>query len=194
MGGLISAVRRQQRTSSLAQEKAICFVTLELGINKVEHHRLIDQTRTNALSNSEFVLGRAVGATRQNTQQSQNLARDLDGHATKGGPVGSVCQPYLAIETVDAPAGGAGGEGRAGLAPGFAFGDPVCDLPLMPFHKFKIGQRVSYRPTRDTFPTWYTVTALLPAKDGKFKYRIRRQGASEDLVVRESELRENRER
>jgi hypothetical protein len=63
------------------------------------------------------------------------------------------------------------------------------------FHKFKIGQRVSYRPTRDTFPTWYTVTALLSERDGEFKYRICRQGgAAADLVVGESDLRENRGR
>jgi hypothetical protein len=63
------------------------------------------------------------------------------------------------------------------------------------FHEFKIGQRVSYWPTRDTFPTWYTVTALLPERDGEFKYRIRRQGgAATDLVVGESDLRKNRER
>ncbi len=60
-------------------------------------------------------------------------------------------------------------------------------------HKFKIGQRVSYRPARDAFPGSYTVTALLPARVGEFKYRIRRLGASLDLVVGEGELRENKE-
>ena len=64
----------------------------------------------------------------------------------------------------------------------------------MPFHKFKIGQRVSYQPSRNNFPVSCVVTALLPARDGKFKYRIRRQGASQDLVVSESELREARDR
>jgi hypothetical protein len=68
---------------------------------------------------------------------------------------------------------------------------PACD---MPFHKFKIGQRVSYRPSKDSTATWYIVTALLPERNGEFKYRVRRQGASMDLVVGESELRENRER
>jgi hypothetical protein len=78
---------------------------------------------------------------------------------------------------------------------GFAFvgfGAPVRGL--MAFHKFKIGQRVSYRPSRDTFPTWYVVTALLPAMNGEFKYQIRRQDGSADLVVNEGDLRENRER
>ena len=37
------------------------------------------------------------------------------------------------------------------------------------------------------------MTALLPERDGEFKYRIRRQGASVDLVVGESELRETRD-
>jgi hypothetical protein len=60
-------------------------------------------------------------------------------------------------------------------------------------HKFKIGQRVSYRPSRETFPIWCVVTALLPAMNGEFKYQIRRQGASTNLVVGESYLRENRE-
>jgi hypothetical protein len=45
----------------------------------------------------------------------------------------------------------------------------------MPFHKYKIGQRVTYRPFRqDASPESYTVTALLPERDGEFKYRIRR--------------------
>jgi hypothetical protein len=34
------------------------------------------------------------------------------------------------------------------------------------------------------------VTALLPARLGEFKYRIRRPGASADLVIGESELRD----
>jgi hypothetical protein len=60
-------------------------------------------------------------------------------------------------------------------------------------HKFKIGQSVSYRPAGDAFPGSYAVTALLPARAGEFKYRIRRLGASPDLVVGEGELRENKE-
>jgi hypothetical protein len=64
----------------------------------------------------------------------------------------------------------------------------------MDFHKFKIGQRVLYRTSRDAIPSTYTVTALLPARAGEFKYRIRRQGASADLVVGEAELRESKER
>jgi hypothetical protein len=31
--------------------------------------------------------------------------------------------------------------------------------------------------------------SVAPAKDGEFQYRIRRQGAAEDVVVGESELR-----
>jgi hypothetical protein len=53
----------------------------------------------------------------------------------------------------------------------------------------KIGQRVSYRPSRSNFPIQFVVTALLPARasDGEFKYRIQRQDASENLLA--SELR-----
>jgi hypothetical protein len=65
----------------------------------------------------------------------------------------------------------------------------------MPFHKYKIGQRVTYRPFRqDASPESYTVTALLPERDGEFKYRIRRSGAATDLVVGESELRAAKDR
>jgi hypothetical protein len=71
---------------------------------------------------------------------------------------------------------------------------PSVSLRGMAFHKFKIGQRVSYRRSRDTFPTWYVVTALLPAMNGEFKYQIRRQDGSADLVVNEGDLRENRGR
>ena len=60
----------------------------------------------------------------------------------------------------------------------------------MAFHKFKIGQRVSFRPSRDDLPATYVVTALLPERNGEFKYRIRRLGVSVDLVVGERELRE----
>ena len=60
----------------------------------------------------------------------------------------------------------------------------------MASHKYKIGQRVSYRPKRSNFPVRYIVMALLPARGSELRYRIRRQDASEDLVVKESELRE----
>ena len=61
----------------------------------------------------------------------------------------------------------------------------------MPFHKYEIGQRVIYRPSRSRFPIQWVVTALLPerASDDEFKYRIRRQGGSENLLASESELR-----
>jgi len=68
-------------------------------------------------------------------------------------------------------------------------------LPEMAFHKFKIGQRVSYRPSRSNFPVRCVVTALLPGRAvDEFKYRIRREGASEDVVVNEGELREAKDR
>jgi hypothetical protein len=40
----------------------------------------------------------------------------------------------------------------------------------MPFHKYKIGQRVIYRPSRSRFPIQCVVTALLPerASDDEF--------------------------
>jgi hypothetical protein len=74
----------------------------------------------------------------------------------------------------------------------------ICGLgvPLrgMASHKFKIGQKVTYRASRNDFAAPHTVTALLPARNGEFKYQIRRHGKSADLVVGESDLRENRER
>ena len=60
----------------------------------------------------------------------------------------------------------------------------------MDFHKYKIGQRLIYRPSRSNFPVRCVVTALLPARAREFKYRVRREGASEHLLVSESELRE----
>jgi hypothetical protein len=61
----------------------------------------------------------------------------------------------------------------------------------MAIHKYKIGHRVIYRPSRSNFPIQYVVTALLPARasDCEFKYRIQRQHASENLLASESELR-----
>ena len=61
---------------------------------------------------------------------------------------------------------------------------PRVSLRGMAFHKFKIGQRVIYQPLGNKFPTRCVVTALLPERDGDFKYQIRRQGG----------LREGRER
>jgi hypothetical protein len=63
----------------------------------------------------------------------------------------------------------------------------------MPFHKFKIGQRVSYQPSRSNFPVRWVVTALVPAEGGDLKYRIHRLDAPEDLVVSEKHLRETRD-
>ena len=81
-----------------------------------------------------------------------------------------------------------------GLTAGAFLSVPTAFEPSMAFHKYKIGQRVSYRPSRSNFPVRCVVTALLPARDIEFKYRIRREGASEDSVVDESELREARDR
>jgi hypothetical protein len=66
--------------------------------------------------------------------------------------------------------------------------------PTMPFHKYKIGQRVSYRPSRSNFPVRYIVMALLPAIGTEFRYRIRRLDASGELIAKESDLRETRDR
>ena len=60
----------------------------------------------------------------------------------------------------------------------------------MAWHRFKIGQRVAYRPSRDAVPASHIVTALLPAQSGEFKDRIRRSDDAHDFVVGESELRE----
>jgi hypothetical protein len=96
---------------------------------------------------------------------------------------------------MDATAGGAGGDsGQPALVGGLCIGGPGVAPQAMAFHKFKIGQRVSFRLSRDDLPATYVVTALLPERNGEFKYRVRRQGKSADLVVGESDLRANRER
>ena len=91
-------------------------------------------------------------------------------------------------------AGGAGGDShQPALVGGLCICGPGVAPQAMAFHKFKIGQRVSYRPSGAIYPIWCVVTGLLPERDGEFKYRIRRQGAAADLMVGESDLRENRE-
>ena len=61
----------------------------------------------------------------------------------------------------------------------------------MAAHKFRIGQPVTYRPDRSTFPVRCTVVALVPTPAGaECAYRIRIPGQSHDLVVTERKLRE----
>jgi hypothetical protein len=77
----------------------------------------------------------------------------------------------------------------------FAYVGPVWHRRVMPSHKYKIGQRVSYRPPRSNFPSRCVFTALLPGRAvDEFKYRIRRDGSAEDLFVNEGDLREARDR
>ena len=61
------------------------------------------------------------------------------------------------------------------------------------FHKFKIGQLVGYRPPRGLYapPGKFSVTALLPERNGDFEYRIRHPEERHERVVRESELQNN---
>ena len=87
----------------------------------------------------------------------------------------------------------AGGGDQPALVGGLCIGGPGVPLPGMPFHKFKIGQRVSYQPSRSNFPVRWVVTALVPAEEGDLKYRIRRLDAPVDLVVSEKHLRETRD-
>ena len=78
------------------------------------------------------------------------------------------------------------------LSAGFAFAG-MCVTASNGFHKFKIGQKVSYRPYRGASPRACTVIALLPEREGEFEYQIRRQDFPSDQVVGESKLREPRE-
>ena len=74
----------------------------------------------------------------------------------------------------------------------------------MSWHKFKIGQRVTYRPSPEEIVTpaiMHIVTALLPAQAGECRYRIQRSADAtersadaKEIVVGESELREIRAR
>jgi hypothetical protein len=59
------------------------------------------------------------------------------------------------------------------------------------FRKFKIGQWVGYRPRRGTYAPEgaFRVTALLPARNDEFEYRIRHPDEAHDRVVCESDLR-----
>ena len=86
---------------------------------------------------------------------------------------------------------------RAATSPPLVGGLCICgpgvSLPGMAFHKFKIGQPVSYQPSRSNFPVRWVVTALVPEEDGDLKYRIRRLDAPEDSVVSEKHLRETRD-
>ena len=76
---------------------------------------------------------------------------------------------------------------------GFAFVGAVFHCRECLFHKFKIGQRVSYQPSRSNFPVRWVVTVLVPEEDGNLKYRFHRSDAPEDLVVSEKHLREKRD-
>jgi hypothetical protein len=109
--------------------------------------------------------------------------------------IGGTCQPYLAIDA--AHDGRRVARVRRAAQPALVGGLCICGpgvpLPGMPFHKFKIGQRVSYQPSRSNFPVRWVVTALVPAVDGDLKYRIHRDDAPEDLVVSEKHLRETRD-
>jgi hypothetical protein len=106
-----------------------------------------------------------VGSTRQHIQQPQNFVRDLSGHSTNGDPFRDRCQPYLAIEI-----GPAGDSDQPCRRAGLCICEPGVAPGGMAFHKFKIGQRVSFRPSRDDLSTTYVVTALLPERNSEFKY------------------------
>jgi len=57
-------------------------------------------------------------------------------------------------------------------------------------HKFYLGQRVEYRPSRGMYGVRgaYVVTAKLPERVGEFEYRIRNMNEPHERRARESEL------
>ena len=61
----------------------------------------------------------------------------------------------------------------------------------MSIYKFKIGETVFLKPSRDlNFPRGaYTVISKLPEHDGEFEYRVRSSYEQYERVVRESQLR-----
>jgi hypothetical protein len=61
----------------------------------------------------------------------------------------------------------------------------------MSIYKFKIGETVFLKPSRDqNLPRGaYTVVRKLPEHDGEFEYRVRSSLEEHERVVRESEMR-----
>jgi hypothetical protein len=60
----------------------------------------------------------------------------------------------------------------------------------MPTHKFKIGQTVYLRPSRDqNIPGGaYIITQKMPEHDGEFEYRVRSMSEPHERVVGESQM------
>jgi hypothetical protein len=58
-------------------------------------------------------------------------------------------------------------------------------------HKFKVGQSVNYRASGRVLREAsgrYSITRLLPEKDGQFEYRIKHLSEEHERVAIESEL------
>jgi hypothetical protein len=61
----------------------------------------------------------------------------------------------------------------------------------MTTHKYKVGQRVEFRPARGVMPTSsreYTIVRLLPVEGEDLVYRIKAVGEPFDRVAKEREL------
>jgi hypothetical protein len=60
----------------------------------------------------------------------------------------------------------------------------------MAVHKYKIGQRVEFRPARGAMPAArdYTIVRLLPPEGEDLLYRIKSSGEPFDRVAKEREL------
>ena len=61
----------------------------------------------------------------------------------------------------------------------------------MPTHKFKIGQKVFLRPSRDlnTPGGSYIIIKRLPVRDGDFEYRVKSVNEPYERVISENQLR-----
>ena len=58
-------------------------------------------------------------------------------------------------------------------------------------HKYKVGQLVTFAPSRSGMPTsgrQYEVVRLLPPESGELQYRVKCKGDTFERVARESEL------
>jgi hypothetical protein len=64
----------------------------------------------------------------------------------------------------------------------------------MKTHKFRIGQSVVYKHTKDAREGAYVIIARLPQRDGQFEYRLRHPHKLDQRSAKESELSTSRKR
>jgi len=58
-------------------------------------------------------------------------------------------------------------------------------------HRFKVGQRVNFRPARIELPAsirQYVIVRLLPSEEGQMLYRIKSPSENFERVAREDQL------